>query len=393
MEAQKMSARNWVALIGLACAAFIFNTSEFVPIGLLSDIGADFGRSEAETGMLISVYAWMVMLLSLPLTMLFSRTEMRGLLLAVIALFTLFQGLSSVSASYGMLMASRIGVACTHALFWSIIPPIAVRTVPHSHSDLALSVVVTGTSIATIMGMPLGRAIGLHLGWKTTFLSIGVFALATFIIVALTLPKIPAGKGVSLHSLPQMLHNRVLIGIYVFTLLFAAGYYTAYSYVEPFLKQIGGMPEGLITGTLMLFGCAGLLGSFAFSKYYSRWRFRFIRLSVIGLILALTLLLPFAFSHALLILLCAVWGISVTGFNIAMQSEVIAASSEDESAVAMSIYSGIFNLGIGSGALIGGSVCTGLSLGWVGMAGAVLALAALCYWQYRLQVFMRLRRP
>ncbi len=392
MTEQKMSARNWAALAGLACAAFIFNTSEFVPIGLLSDIGADFGRSEAETGMLISVYAWVVMLLSLPLAMLFSRMEMRGLLLAVIALFTLFQGLSSVSVSYAMLMGSRIGVACTHALFWSIIPPIAVRTVPHRFSDLALSVVVTGTSIATIMGMPLGRAIGLHLGWKMTFLCIGLFALATFIIVALTLPKIPAGKGVNMHSLPRMLRNKVLIGIYVFTLLFATGYYTAYSYIEPFLKQIGGMPEGQITLTLMLFGFAGLLGSVAFSKFYGRFRFRFVHLSVIGLIIALALLTPFSFSHSLLILLCAVWGISVTAFNVAMQSEVIAASSEDESAVAMSIFSGIFNLGIGSGALIGGSVCKGLSLSWTGAAGAVLALAAVLFWQLCLRKLMQKRQ-
>lgn len=388
MSEQKMSAGNWMALIGLACSAFIFNTSEFVPIGLLSDIGADFGRSEAETGMLISVYAWMVMLLSLPLTLAFSRMEMRRLLLAVIALFTLFQGLSFLSASYGMLMCARIGVACTHALFWSIIPPIAVRSVPQNFRSLALSVVVTGTSIAVIMGMPLGRAIGLQIGWRMTFLSIGGFSLLTLILVALTLPPLPAGKGVSLHGLPLMLHNRVLIGIYVFTLLFATAYYTAYSYIEPFLKQIGGMSEGAITGTLMIFGCAGLAGSFAFSKFYARCRFRFVSLCVTGLTLALALLLPLSFSRVLLIALCALWGISVTAYNVAMQSEVIAASSEDESAVAMSIFSGIFNLGIGCGALAGGSVCTGLSLSWVGFAGAVLAFAALLYWQLRLRRLM-----
>ncbi len=246
-----MTARHWMALIGLACAAFIFNTSEFVPIGLLSDIGADFSRTEAETGMLISVYAWMVMLLSLPLTMLFSRMEMRKLLLGVMGCFTLFQGLSFLSSSYWMLMLARIGVAGTHAIFWSIIPSIAVHTVPPSRRSLALSVVVTGTSIAVIMGMPLGRAIGLLVGWRMTFLCIGIFALLTLIFVTATLPAIPAGKGVSLHGLPVMLRKKVLTGIYVFTLLFATGYYTAYSYIEPFLKQIGGMQDSLITGTLM----------------------------------------------------------------------------------------------------------------------------------------------
>ncbi len=383
-----MTARHWMALIGLACAAFIFNTSEFVPIGLLSDIGVDFGRSEAQTGMLISVYAWMVMLLSLPLTMVFSRSEMRKLLLGVIGCFTLFQGLSFLSSSYWMLMLSRIGVASTHAIFWSIIPSIAVRSVPPSHKSLALSIVVTGTSIAVIMGMPLGRAIGLMVGWRMTFLCVGIFALLTLVLVALTLPGIPAGKGVNLKGLPMMLHKKVLIGIYVFTLLFATGYYTAYSYIEPFLGQIGGMSEGMITGTLMVFGIAGLVSSFAFSKFYVSWRFRFVTLAMCGLTLALLLMRPLAFSHVLSIAICAVWGISVTAYNLAMQSEVISAASEDESAVAMSIYSGIFNLGIGCGALIGGAVCTHLSISWIGVVGAVLTIAGLLYWLVRLRPLM-----
>ena len=384
-----MSARNWLALVGLASSAFIFNTSEFIPIGLLCDISADFGRTEAQTGMLISVYAWMVMLMSLPLTMLFSRTELRKLLLSVIAFFTLFQGLSFLSTSYGMLMCARIGVACTHAIFWSVIPTIAVRSVPDKYKNLALSIVVTGTSIAFIMGMPLGRAVGLLVGWRITFLCIGIFALLSLLFVFASLPKIPAGKGVSIKGLPQMLHNKVLLGIYLFTLLFAAGYYTAYSYIEPFLQQVGGMSESLITATLMIFGAAGLLGSYSFSAFYSRHRFRFVSLAMCGLILALALLMQSARTHWLVIILCAVWGTAATAYNVAMQSEVIATSSEDESTVAMSIYSGIFNLGIGTGAFIGGLVCTHLHLSWIGFAGALLAAAGLLFWQFRLSRLMR----
>lgn len=106
-----MSLKHWLSVIGLTCAAFIFNTSEFIPIGLLSDIAGDFGITEAHAGMLISVYAWIVMLLSLPLMIFVSRMEMRKLLLFVILIFTGFQVLSSVSTGYYMLMFSRIGVA------------------------------------------------------------------------------------------------------------------------------------------------------------------------------------------------------------------------------------------------------------------------------------------
>ena len=151
----EMSLKTWSALVGLTLSAFIFNTSEFIPIALLTDIGRDFGLTEAKAGMLISVYAWVVMVLSMPLMLMTSKMEMRKLLLGVIAVFTSFQVMSYLSTSFGMLMASRIGVACAHSIFWSIVSIIAVRIVPESHKSIALSMIVTGSSIAMILGLPL----------------------------------------------------------------------------------------------------------------------------------------------------------------------------------------------------------------------------------------------
>ena len=90
----EMSLKTWMALVGLTLSVFIFNTSEFIPIALLTDIGNDFGLTEAKAGMLISVYAWVVMALSLPLMLMTSRMEMRKLLLGVMAVFTSFQEMS-----------------------------------------------------------------------------------------------------------------------------------------------------------------------------------------------------------------------------------------------------------------------------------------------------------
>ena len=93
---EKMPLRSWLPVVGLACTAFVFNTSEFIPIGLLTDIGTEFNMTAAATGMLISVYAWVVMIMSLPLMILVSRMEMRRLMLMIIATFALFQFMSSV---------------------------------------------------------------------------------------------------------------------------------------------------------------------------------------------------------------------------------------------------------------------------------------------------------
>ena len=377
----EMSLKTWMALVGLTLSTFIFNTSEFIPIALLTDIGRDFGLTEAKAGMLISVYAWVVMILSMPLMLMTSKMEMRKLLLGVVAVFTSLQVMSYLSTSFGMLMVSRIGVACAHSIFWSIVSIIAVRIVPESHKPIALSMIVTGSSIAMILGLPLGRVIGLSVGWRITFLSIGAVALVVFLYLFTLLPKVPSGGGMTAHDLPTMLKNKILIGIFITTAAFATGYYTAYSYIEPFLQQVGKMTENQITLTLMLFGGAGIIGSMLFSKYFPKYRFKFINVTLLGLIGGVVLLLPSAFSVPVTIAVCTIIGMSATAFNVAMQSEIITDTPQSQTSVAMSIFSGIFNFGIGTGALIGGLVCSHLSISFIGIAGGLIVLLALLYWQ------------
>lgn len=371
-----------MALVGLTLSSFIFNTSEFIPIALLTDIGRDFGLTEAKAGMLISVYAWVVLALSMPLMLMTSRMEMRKLLLGVVAIFTLFQVISYLSISFGMLMISRIGVACSHSIFWSIISIIAVRIVPDSHKSVALSMIVTGSSIAMILGLPLGRIIGLSVGWRLTFLSIGAVSLFVFIYLFTLLPKVSSGGGMTVHDLPVMLQNKILIGIFITTAAFATGYYTVYSYIEPFLQQVGHISENGITMTLMIFGGAGIFGSFLFSKYYPKIHLRFINYTMIALVAGVILLLPLSFSIPITIAVCALVGMSATAFNVAMQSEIISDTPPSQTSVAMSIFSGIFNFGIGTGALVGGLVCTHLSISAIGFAGGIILLSALLYWQH-----------
>ena len=379
----KMSLGNWLSLLGLTFATFIFNTSEFIPIGLLTDIKNDFGLTEATVGMLISVYAWAVMILSLPLMLLVSKMEMKRLMLWLLGLFTFFQFMSFASTSYAMLMCSRIGVACAHAVFWSVISPIAVRIVPDKYRSIALSMVVTGSSVAMILGMPLGRIIGLHVGWRMTFMSIGIFSAFTLVYMAWRLPKVPSRGGFSPKKLPALLKQQGIIGLYIFTLLISSSYYVAYSYIEPFLLQMAGMAESVVTVMLTVFGVAGIVGSFLFARFFDGHRRMFFRTAVASLVVALFALGLAACNPALIVVDFLVWGVASTAFNVAFQGEVIRITSQDEAAVATSIYSGIFNLGIGGGSALGGVVVSSLGVGVIGYAGGALVLVAfafLCTW-------------
>lgn len=388
---QKRTISKCLPLLGLTFCTFVFNTSEFMPIGLLSDIANDLNISDARAGMLISVYAWVVALMSLPLMIIVSKMELKRLLLTIIAVFVLSHVASALAEGYYTLMLSRIGVACSHAIFWSIVSPLAVRIVPDDKRAFALSMVATGSSIAMVVGLPLGRVVGLYLGWRMTFLSIGVISALIFIYIAAMLPKVPSRGKFSVKRLPALLHNRVLLGVFVMSVLFATAHYTGYSYIEPFLGRVAGFTPKIVTLVLIVFGGSGMLGSIAFSKYYMSNPRRFVAVATVAPALCLLLMQVSAVSLASVLAVCVVWGAMATAFNIAFQDNVMRFAPEEATSVAMSIFSGIFNLGIGSGAYIGGVVVTHLSLGSIGYAGGVIGLLAAFYCVGRLFPNMRRR--
>ena len=378
----RMTRKEMLPLVGMTISAFIFNTSEFMPIGLLTDIAGSFSISESKAGMLITVYSWIVMLLSLPLILLVSKIDFRKLFMGTIALFGICQIMSVLAPSYGVLMASRIGVACTHAIFWSIASPVAIRLVNEEHRSFALSRVVTGTSIATIAGLPLGRLVGQYMGWRVTFLIVGIIAFAVLVYMAFVFPKIASGEQFHVKDLPALLKNPVLICLYVQTILFVLGYYTVYSYIEPFMQQVAKLQNNVITIVLLIFGATGLLGSYLFSKLYDRHRFAFIGTVMATLLVWLLLLLPASKSLATMVILCAFWGITAMAFNVTTQSEVIRSVDEKGAAVATAIYSGLFNLGIGGGSWVGGIVCDKGAISYIGFVGAVFAVISVLFFAF-----------
>lgn len=378
----RLTRKEMLPLVGMTVSAFIFNTSEFMPIGLLTDIAKSFDISESKAGMLITVYSWIVMLLSLPLILLVSKIDFRKLFMGTIALFGICQIMSVLAPSYGVLMASRIGVACTHAIFWSIASPVAIRLVNDEHRSFALSMVVTGTSIATIAGLPLGRLVGQYMGWRVTFLIVGIIAFAVLGYMAFVFPKIASGEQFHVKDLPALLKNPLLICLYVQTILFVLGYYTVYSYIEPFMQQVARLQNNVITIVLLIFGAMGLIGSYLFSKLYDKHRFAFIGTVMATLLVWLLLLLPASKSLATMVILCAFWGITAMAFNVTTQSEVIRSVDEKGSAVATAIYSGLFNLGIGGGSWVGGIVCDKGAISYIGFVGAVFAVISVLFFAF-----------
>ncbi len=361
----------------LAVAAFVFNTTEFVPVALLSDIGASFAMSPAQTGLMITIYAWVVALTSLPLMLLTQRVERRRLLIILFVVFVFSHVLSSMATSFNMLLWGRIGIALAHAVFWSITATLAIRVAPEGKKAQALGLLATGTALATVLGLPIGRMIGQWLGWRMTFLGIGLVALLALVGVIKYLPLLPSRHAGSLNSIPLLLRRPALLGVLALTVIMVTAHFTAYSYIEPFVQTVAGQTQNFTTLLLLVFGGAGILGSVVFSRYSSRYQTRFLSTAILVVTACLALLLWSSGKPSGLISLSAIWGMAFMCIGLGLQVKVIDLSP-DAADLAMSIYSGIFNIGIGAGALLGNQAITHLGMSQIGYAGAALGFVSLC---------------
>ncbi|MCM7579368.1 sugar transporter [Enterobacter hormaechei] len=368
----------WLRVVTLAIAAFIFNTTEFVPVGLLSDIAASFHMETAQVGIMLTIYAWVVALMSLPFMLLTSQMERRKLLIGLFVVFIASHVLLFMAWNFTVLVISRVGIAFAHAVFWSITASLAIRLAPAGKRAQALSLIATGTALAMVLGLPIGRIVGQYFGWRTTFFAIGMGALITLVCLIKLLPKLPSEHSGSLKSLPLLMRRPALMSVYLLTVIVVTAHYTAYSYIEPFVQVVAGFSANFATVLLLILGGAGIIGSILFGKLGNKHASALVS-SAIGLLLAcLLLLMPAAGSESHLAILSLFWGVAIMIIGLGMQVKVLALAP-DATDVAMSLFSGIFNLGIGAGALVGNQISLHVSMSAIGYLGAIPALIALIW--------------
>ncbi|MCL2912369.1 sugar transporter [Shewanella corallii] len=355
MQAQPNTMMPWVRVFLLALAAFIFNTTEFVPVGMLGNLGDSFGMRPEEVGPMLTIYAWIVALASLPAMLLLANVERRRLLLCVFALFVGSHIVSAMASSYSMLLVSRVGIALAHSVFWSITAAMAVRLAPQGKSAQALGLLATGTVLAMVLGIPLGRVVGEWFGWRATFAGIGITSALVMLALWRWLPTLPVSNSGSLASLPQIARNKPLLWLYLLTVIVVTAHFTGYTYLEPLVQQVWHYSGDVTTWVLLAYGAAGIVGSTLFSRLQPKHPNNLLVVGTALLALCLAMLSSSAPALTQLIPGAMLWGIAMMLVALAMQARVLeyGASATD---IAMAIYSGIFNIGIGGGALLGSQV-------------------------------------
>ena len=373
---QKAERTQYWRVVIMACAAFIFNTTEFVPVALLTDIGQSFDMQSSDVGLMMTVYAWTVMIMSLPAMLATGDMERKGLLLKLFVIFIIGHIISVIAWNYWILLIARMCIAVAHSLFWAITASLVMRVAPKNKKTQAIGMLAIGTSLATILGLPLGRLVGQLVGWRITFAIIAALALVVMVFIMRLLPNLPSKNAGSLSSLPILAKRPLLIGLYATTVIIVSAHFTAYTYIEPFMVQIGELDPNLATIILLVFGVSGITASVIFNRLYRFGPTQFISTAMILLAVSLAFMLVSASYTATMFTLAFIWGIGISCIGLALQMRVLQLAP-DATDVASAIYSGIFNAGIGAGALFGNQIAHHIGLEYIGFSGAALAMIAL----------------
>lgn len=372
-QAEKI--QTWRVIV-MACAAFIFNTTEFVPVALLTDIAQSFDMQTSETGLMMTVYAWTVLVMSLPAMLATGKMERKSLLIKLFIIFIVGHILSVIAWNFWVLLIARMCIALAHSVFWSITASLVMRIAPKDKKTQALGMLAIGTSLATILGLPLGRLVGQLVGWRITFAIIALLALATMLLIIRLLPNIPSKNAGSLASLPVLVKRPLLVGLYLTTVIIVAAHFTAYTYIEPFMIQIGQLDPNLATMILLVFGVSGVTASLLFNRLYRFGPTKFVINAMVLLVISLGLLLISADYTITMFILSFIWGIGISCIGLSLQMRVLQLAP-DATDVATAIYSGIFNAGIGAGALFGSQMMNHIGLEYIGFSGALLGVIGL----------------
>ncbi|MEV8213262.1 MFS transporter [Leifsonia sp. NPDC077715] len=361
-------------LVALTVATFLAVTTEMLPVGVLPAVGRDIGVTDSVTGLLVTVYAFMVAVLAVPLTLSTARVSRKGLLTSTIVGYTISNALVAVAPNFGVLAAGRAFGGVAHALFFSVSIGYASRLVRPAFTGRALAIVTAGAAAGFVLGVPLSTSLGNAVGWRAAFgVLAGVCAL-TVVFVLVLLPAVPGGGRE--HTGAGVGARRVRLGIVsTANAVVYLGQFTVYTFVSVLLLGAE-LPEAGIGPVLLGLGAVGLLGTwFAGSMLDRRPRFVvLVLLSVLTLALvAVGLVFP-ALGGTLAA--AAFWGAAFGGMASVFQTAAIRTRGATPEVVGALVNS-TANVGIGGGAAIGAAVLAGPGAGWLPYAGAALVFVGL----------------
>lgn len=366
-------------MLGTAC--FVYVTAETIPVGLLPQISEGLAVSEADVGLLLTSYAVVAALTTIPLTALTMRIPRHLLIAATVAIFAISQLIGAFAATLPILTLSRLICAAAHGVFWSTIAPVAARLVPPDRVGRATALVFLGNSLAIVLGVPLGTALGQLLGWRVTLAVLAASGAACVVALLIVLPQLPAlpqdlaiRAGARLKASVQIIRNGPVAAVCLITVVLVIGHFTAYTYIAPLMRRDGGLQGFGLSALLLGYGAAGLVGNAIVGRFVDR-RPGPLLVTLTGLMALSLVVLGPVLGAAPAVLAALLWGGTFTAIPVVLQAAILRVAPKARDA-ASAVYVVAFQVGIGGGALLGERFVSTAHLAWLPWLAAALTVVA-----------------
>ena len=364
-------------IIALAVASFGIGTTEFVIMGLLPEVARSFGVTVPQAGYLVSGYAMGVVVGAPLVAMATARLPRKTALLGLMAIFLAGNVGCAVAPTYATLLLARVVTAFAHGAFFGIGAVVARDLVPRARRAQAVALMFTGLTLANVLGVPLGTALGQAAGWRMAFWAVtGIGVLAGAAILAWVpsgLPGSRTGLGSEFRALGRW---PVLLPMLISTLA-SVSLFSVFTYITPFLETVTGLSPHGVTIALLVVGLGLTIGNIAGGRLGDRNLMATVTGSFAGLIAVLAVLAFVSRSEAATLAVLVVWGALAFALVSPLQIWVLEQAT-DAPNLASTLNQGAFNLGNATGAWLGGAALTAgigyAQLPWIGAAVAVVAL-------------------
>lgn len=365
-------------ILALAVASFCIGTTEFVIMGLLPEVAADLGVSIPAAGLLVTGYALGVVFGAPVIAIATANMPRKGVLLALASLFVVGNLLCAIAPTYWTLMAARVVTAFGHGAFFGIGSVVAASLVPKNQRASAIALMFAGLTLANILGVPGGTALGEAYGWRSTFFAVVVIGLLSVAAIAWFVPaNVAAPSGGGLMGEVRVLGKLQVWLAMIISALASCSLFAVFTYIKPLLMEVTGLSTQSVTWVLLLFGGGMTIGNILGGKL-ADWK---LMPTVIGTLMLLALvhlgLAEFGTSAFAAIALIFIWGVLTFVIVPPMQMRVVETASEAPN-LAATLNQGAFNAGNAAGAWIGGAALSfGLGYQQLPLVGVGIALLAL----------------
>jgi predicted MFS family arabinose efflux permease len=376
-----------MSVFWLALAAFAIGTEAFVIAGLLPAIAADLQISLAATGQLVTAYALTYAVGSPVLAVAFNNLDRRRVLALALCAFIVGNLLAVAATSFAVLLASRMLMAVGAGLCMPTALAVSVAIASPERRGRAISLVISGMTVATVLGVPLGTWIGVHFGWRATFVLVAVLGAIALAGLLFGLPHgLPRHTATLKQRIAVARRGAVLHALAV-TMFWALGGFTVLTYLSVPLQGLGFSPSE-IGLALLVFGCAAAIGNVIGGALADRiGPAPTATLGLVVMMVALTLqsvTLKFGlpgYNRSIYLVLIFCWGIAGWTFYPGQVANLVRIEPE-ASMIALSLNSSAMYFGFAIGGALGGLVLATYApsdLGWVGGSSEAVALALVLF--------------